>query len=301
MEANLIGDPDFREAYVRYVNLHVALSAAAGTAKSDEQRPPGQVVEIRSGSGARTVWNPFVAAAVGLILGLLGASVAWAIAPARNVATAERLPYLFDGSFELKPGAVAPGFPSAFGEWSGDEAEVVGTISKNGRQALRFVRAEGDPIIPNSPANSCDIYQLVDLRSIKEGSADGEATLELSAQFLDKRSLKGEPVHFNCRLFVFSGSPEVLRDEWPLSRREALASGSDLCSSTGGAGDTWKTVTAKVLLPAGADYALVQVVAGKAGARSGPAAGFGEQFVDDVRLTLKTQPKLPVRIAKSGS
>lgn len=50
-------------------------------------------------------------------------------------------------------------------------------------------------------------------------------------------------------------------------------------------------------LPPGADFAVVHLVATKWTPR-GKAAEFGEQFADDVRLTLKTQPTLPVRLAQ---
>jgi hypothetical protein len=120
----------------------------------------------------------------------------------------------------------------------------------------------------------------------------------MSAQFLDARTAPGEPVNFSCRLYVFSGLPESLREEWPLTRKEALASGSGIAQSKGGAPQAWHTVTAKVLLPAQGEFAVVQLVAGKTQAGAGQPAEFGEQFADDVRLTLKTQPPLPVRPAQ---
>jgi len=243
-------------------------------------------------------WRPLTAAAAGIVFGMFCASLAWAVASPSAMATVSRLFALVDGSFEKTGGRVASGFPSEFGKWSGDEAEVAAGEAKDGRQALRFVRAEGDAAVANSPANSCDVYQLVDLRSLKTDAAGGEATLEMSAQFLDARSAKGADVTFTCRLYVFSGSPESLRGEWPLTRKEAMAAGSGTVQSTGGAPQTWRSVTAKVLLPAQADFAVVQLVAGKGPASDNKAAEFGEQFADDVRLTLKTQPTLPVRIAQ---
>jgi hypothetical protein len=71
-----------------------------------------------------------------------------------------------------------------------------------------------------------------------------------------------------------------------------------MAHSKGGAPQAWHTVTAKVLLPAHAEFAVVQLVAGKTQAGAGQPSEFGEQFADDVRLTLKTQPTLPVRPAQ---
>ncbi len=242
-------------------------------------------------------WRPLAAAAAGIVFGLLCASVAWAVTSPRAMATAERLFALVDGSFEKGSARVASGFPSEFGEWSGDEAEAVAGWAKDGKQALRFVRAEGDPAVPNSRATACDILQLVDLRDANAGHEGEDAILELSAAFRDARPAKGPQVRFACRLFVFTGDPSRVRDEWPLTMRDSLAAGAGNASSLGGAPQQWQVVTAKAVLPAKAEFAVVQIVVMKA-APSGQAAEFGEQFADDIRLTLKTQPKLPVRVAQ---
>jgi hypothetical protein len=225
-------------------------------------------------------------------------SVVFGYVMPRAVATASRLFALVDGSFEKTMGRVASGFPSEFGKWSGDEAEAVEESSVEGSRALRFVRAEREPALPNYGAASCDVYQLVDLRSLKADADPGEATLELSARFMDARQKAGEKVKFICRLYTFSGAPDSLPAEWPLSQKEALAAGSGTFDSFGGAPATWQPVTTKVLLPPGADFAVIHLVVHKPKTPTGTEAVFGDQFADDVRLTLKTQPVLPVRLAQ---
>jgi hypothetical protein len=242
--------------------------------------------------------SSWLAAAAGLVIGLFGASVVWAITNPKAVATASRLFALVDGSFEKQRGHLASGFPSNLGLWSGDEAEVVDVATVDGVRALRFVRAEREAALPNYGAASCDVYQLVDLRSLKADVDPGEATLELSARFLDSRQKAGEKVKFICRLYAFSGTPDVLPAEWPLSQKEALAAGSGTLDSFGGAPATWQTVSTKVLLPPGADFAVIHLVVHKPKNPAGTEALFGDQFADDVRLTLKTQPTLPVRLAQ---
>ena len=246
---------------------------------------------------ASLVSRPFAAAAAGLVFGLLCASLAWAVASPRAVATMARVFALVDGSFEKQSGRLPSGFPTQFGVWSGDESEVMRADSaKDGKQAMRFVRAEGDANMPNSPANSCDVWQLVDLRGLRAEAGDGDATLELSASFLDARKGKGSRVLFSVRVYAFSGEPSQLHADWPMAIKESLAFGSGVADSWGGAPQKWKQATAKMMLPSGADFAVVQLVATK-WTTKGQTAEFGEQFADDVRLTLKTQPKLPVRIA----
>ncbi len=58
------------------------------------------------------------------------------------------------------------------------------------------------------------------------------------------------------------------------------------------------TVSTKVLLTTQADFAIVHLVAHRPKHLAGTVAEFGEQYADDVRLTLKTQPVLRVRVGQ---
>ena len=236
-------------------------------------------------------WRPLTAAAAGIVFGMFCTSVAFGYLMPRAVVTASRLIALVDGSFETLSGRLASGFPREFGKWSGNVAEIVGGNAKDGQQVLRFVKAEPSAAVANSPAQSCDVFQLVDLRSLKADAPGSETTLELSAQVLDARSEPDEEISFVCWITVFSGSPRSMRHE------EALAKGSGIIHSTGGEPQKWRSVKAKVLLPPQADFAVMQIMARKESTRHNMAAEFGEQFADDVLLTLKTQPTLPVRVS----
>ena len=287
LESMLAVDAQLRRDYLAYARVEAGLSSKV--------RPK----LVKTASPARWFsWRPLTAAAAGVVFGMFCTAVAFGYVMPRAVATASRLFALVDGSFEKATGRVASGFPSEFGKWSGDEAEVVIRNAKDGKNALRFVRAEREPTLPNYGAASCDVYQLVDLRSLKADAALGDATLELSVQFLDDRELVGEPVKFICRVSVFAGSPEAILTEWPLTQKESLASGSGSFDSKGGSPRSWHQVTTKVLLPPQADFAVVHLVAHKPKTPSGTEALFGAQFADEVRLILKTQPTLPVRLAQ---
>lgn len=293
LQEHLRADPATRRLWFAHQDVEAGLQKIAQTAT--------QPAVVSPGHSRWLAWRPLTAAAAGIVLGLFFATVAWAVTSPRAVATASRLPALVDESFEQRAGRLAPGFPSVFGHWSGDESEVVEpptAVTPDGKKALRFVRAEREPTLPNYGAASCDVYQLVDLRSLKAGTVPDEATLELSVRYLDARESAGEPMKFISRLYVFAGSPEALPAEWPLTQKEALAAGSGCTDSLGGAPLAWHIVTTKVLLPPQADFAVVHLVAHKPNAPAGTGVMFGSQFADDVRLTLKTQPKLPVRVAR---
>jgi hypothetical protein len=79
---------------------------------------------------------------------------------------------------------------------------------------------------------------------------------------------------------------------WPQSITEALSSGSVQVTTLGK--DAKGTLTAKCLVPAVADFAVVQIAA-RPNLRPAKLQGL---FVDDVNLTLKTSPELPIRIVQ---
>ncbi len=288
----------------RWLGLHDALglSAAAPDETSSDDLASRVLHLVQKEPRLRAKaswlsWRPLTAAAAGIAFGMLCTSVVFGYVMPRAVATASQLLALVDGSFEKHDGGLASGFPAEFGVWSGEETEIVQTgpvEALDEKRMLRFVRSGELPTLKGS----CDIYQLVDLRSLGLHEQDGESTLELSARFLDGRTVVGEPWRFIIRLYVFSGSPDDIRSDWPRTRHEALSAGSARHDSSGGKPHSWREVTTKALLSANADFALVHLAVFNPAEPRGAVTDFGQQFLDDVRLTLKTQPVLPVRLSQ---
>lgn len=287
--------PSARDRLLGLADLHACLVTDAKLWASK----PEPVRDMPSHRRVPAGWACAVGVAC-VLCGLLGASVVWAMNGPKLVATVERVAALVDGGFESRTGRLPTGFPTQFGVWSGDESEIVpGDSATNGKQVLRFIRAEREPGRESDRAASCDVYQLVDLRSLRAAAAEGEASLEFAVQFRDAReAVDTEPVKFICRLYAFAGTPEPLGAEWPLTQKEALATGSGSFDSTGGEPHAWHNVTTKILLPAQAEFAVVHLVAHKPITLAGTTAQFGQQFADDVRLTFKSQPVLPERLGQ---
>ncbi len=291
-------DPAVAELYLSYMNLDVSLESHASSSASVAQMLSNLPLNEEPRPTRPVFWRPLMAAAAGLALGLFSASLLFAYAAPQAVVTASRLLSLVDGGFERQADRIASGFPLDFGVWSGDEAAVVAGKAKAGGRALCFERAQGDPAVPHSRADSCDVFQLVDLRALR-GKADGpgDAVLELSADFRDARPEAGAPVRFGCHLYLFSGKPEALHSSWPAPLREALGYGVADCITEGKSGTAdWQHLTARCVLPANADFAVVQLACGRPRGKATQAPELGHQFADNVNLTLKTQPKLPVRL-----
>ena len=229
--------------------------------------------------------RPIASMAAGLAIGLFSASLVWAISSPKT--TTERLFSLLNGSFD-EP-RLETGFPRQTGVWSGDETSIA-----DGK--LRFIAPGSDSGDPNARAISCDVFQLVDLRPLRRTlSPDGDSVLELSSDFLDARPHNTKPsVTFFCQLYLFQGDPATLHQDWPQNITDTLASGCAQATTLGSDAKGTRTLTAKCLVPAEADFAVIQIAA-RPNLRP---AKLESLFADNVQLTLKTQPTLPVRIVQ---
>ncbi|MEY4485363.1 MAG: hypothetical protein RL693_2815 [Verrucomicrobiota bacterium] len=237
----------------------------------------------RSSHFTSTFWRPLTAAAAGLAFGLFSASIVWAISSPK--ATTERLFSLINGSFEEN--RLETGFPRQTSVWSGDEA----AITPDG--TLRFIAPGSDANDPSARAISCDVFQLVDLRPLRQTlNNEGNSVLELSAKFRDSRPTDVKTsVTFFCQLYLFQGEPAALHQSWPQCIPEALSTGSAQITTLGSLNAEWKPLTAKCLVPPSADFAVVQIAA-RPNLRPTKLENI---FADDVELTLKTSPELPIR------
>jgi hypothetical protein len=229
--------------------------------------------------------RPIASMAAGLAIGLFSASLVWAISSPKT--TTERLFSLLNGSFD-EP-RLETGFPRQNGVWSGDEATIA-----DGK--IRFIAPGSDSGDPNARAISCDVFQLVDLRPLRHTlSPDGNSVLELSTDFLDARPHNTKPsVTFFCQIYLFQGDPATLHQDWPQNITDTLASGCAQATTLGSDAKGTRTLTAKCLVPAEADFAVIQIAA-RPNLRP---AKLENLFADNVQLTLKTQPTLPVRIVQ---
>ena len=231
----------------------------------------------------RFTWitRPITAMAAGLVIGLFCASVAWAISTPKMVT--EQLFSLLNGSFSEN--RLERDFPRRTGIWSGDETAI-----RDGR--LHFIAPGSDPGDPYGIGISCDVFQLVDLRPLREELSDqGESLLELSASFQDTRPAHATPsVTSSCKLFLFSGDLAAIGPHWP----QAVASGSAQVVLRGMDGKGERRLTAKCLVPTSADFAVIQISA-RPHAPPPPLDGI---FSHDVSLTLKDSPQLPIRLVQ---
>jgi hypothetical protein len=291
LSAGIVGDTDLRASYLKAAQVHGAL--ADETLAVELEPEPVPRPEPRS-SNWRVVWPRQIAAGLlaGVVIGLLGAGMVWAVGAPKAVARACSIAH---GDFESLPvGRIPNRFPAGFGEWGGDPAEVV---SRDGKQELRLLQTANIAGLANGPAAACDVFQLVDLSTLRQqGTIDTEFSLELVAHFRRDASnadsatprLRGV-----CRLYLFDAALESIGKAWPLAVHDAIASGSKAVKLVPGQEST--KVSASCILVPEASVAMIHLSANPGLANQGPTA-LGDCFVDDVRLTLTSRPRLPIKV-----
>lgn len=234
-----------------------------------------------------------------LVGSMVGMGVAWAIVPqARAVLT---LPLrLSNAGFEdeaagsLLDNATADRLeqlPSRPGVWAADRVRVCeaeeGVTPAEGSRMLAFEQAlPGPGDTAGSRADSCDLFQLVDLTMYRPQIARGGCTLTASARVVDAGAVRRVATDFVVRVYVYSGAAGSAAATWPHARLDAIATGSERLTSFGGEAD-WKELTAQASLPKDASFALLQIDATSMDRSPGrPAALFERHYCDDVRLRL---------------
>lgn len=245
------------------------------------------------------VWPQQIAVALmaGAIAGLLGVGVVWAVnSPKFQV----REIHVANGDFESFSGLVDIGFPSHFGQWGGNPAEVI--EEADGNRILRLLKTGNVNGESNDFASNCSVFQLVDLSSLRQQweTADPETqvTLNLSASFRRKAAptdTQLPKLAGSCRIYLFNLKPETIAKEWPrVVREQGVGFGKKEIKFAPGAEPA--TITASCLLESDATVALI-VVAASTKSRAAPVE-LGGFFVDDIQLTAIRRPTLPVHFLK---
>ena len=282
LSAQLRADPEARARFREAAAFHGHLHAALDGLNLDQATAPAKTLDFPQRSRALG----FVAMLLGVALTV--ASFGWALA-SRSDRSESRSLDIHDGGFDGVTGRIAAGFPASAFTWGGDPSEVV--RAGDHPTALRFLEAAGEQTIPNSPRQSCDIFQIVDLRSVRDQLlTSGEAFVELSVSLRDDRPAGSETIRFISKVYAFEGSPADIVGHWPPVADQTLGSGAQFRVSRGGADGAWRPLTTRCVVPPTAGFLVVQIGVGSAGSPGSTSPKLGSQFADDVRLTLRTRP-----------
>ncbi|MCP4096256.1 MAG: hypothetical protein GY748_08440 [Planctomycetaceae bacterium] len=244
-------------------------------------------------------WPQQIAAALvaGAMVGLLGVGVVWAVKSPQSQA---RPIQIANGDFETFCGPIELGFPSHFGTWGGNPAEVI--EEADGNRMLRLLKTGNVNGEFNDFASNCSVFQLVDLSALRQQweAADPETqiTLNFSARFRRESAPTDNELPklaASCRIYLFNLKPDAIGKEWPqVVREHGVGFGKKEIKFTPRAEPA--TITASCLLESDATVALV-VVAASTKSRAAPVE-LGGFFVDDIQLTAIQRPTLPVHFLK---
>ncbi|MGC6456821.1 MAG: hypothetical protein ACON4R_00480 [Akkermansiaceae bacterium] len=257
---------------------------------------------LRKGVAFRLLTWPQQIAAVliaGTVLGLLGIGVVWALNSPESEA---RTVSVSNGDFEDSLGRVKREFPSSFGYWAGDPAEVI--EEPGGNRILRFLETANVTGKPNGGASASNVFQLIDLSSLQQEwnteNSDSQFTLELSARFRRESAptdAELPKISGSCTIHLYQAEPDSIGKAWPQVISEAVAIGKKVVRLE--PGEEGKRITASCLLEPEATLALISVNVNTRKPSTIPIK-LGGYFVDDVQLTVIRQPNLPVRVVKSS-
>lgn len=256
---------------------------------------PTEVSSKPSKSYWRLTWPSQIAAVlvVGSIVGLFGMGVVLAIGSPKATARTFDIAH---GDFESMPvGSIPERFPVRAGEWCGNPAEVI--QEADGNRTLRFLATANVKEDPNGFASNCSVFQIVDLADLRQeleaDRSESAFSLQLSARFqrvpapndADLPKLKG-----SVRIFLFQAELESIGEQWPQVVQQAEAMGRKSIKLKP---DEDATISTSCLLDSDATVALIAVSA-SSGINSRSSTPLGGYYVDDVKLTVIKQPKLPV-------
>lgn len=289
LNALLRDDPAARNLYLELADTHSCL-AVDEQLWSEDGEAAATVEPIRSSWLAR---RPLAAAATGLVIGLLGASMVWAYV----VPLTGRGVSLLHESFETAPAPRAAGVPSEAGYWSGDYTELVSrqhaVKPESGNQMLRLLRADyqGKEAAGGYVA---DLFRLIDLRPYRTELADGGAVVQFSAGFNAYAFPAVES--YRCVMSLHALDAEMIQDGVTGDRQtlnaEALAMTSSSRLMLDRQPDTWQRQTAELRVPPNAEFLLVHLGVTHVTKPQRRVALDGH-YLDEVRLVLTRRAPLP--------
>lgn len=288
LQERLRTDSAFRRLFVRYASLDAALGdgrlAAPAMTHTD--------ASARQASAFRWLsWRPLAAAAAGLVFGMCCTSVVSAYAKPRTQGAPTRLLPLADAGFESDAMIPALGIPSSAGRWGGDFSHIVGAENgitpKQGQRMLRIQRSDNQYSRKDEHSYVGEVAQVIDLRPLRASIPGAEQWVELSAYFNSIEMGREGRCEFAVKAAAFQGDIHDAPKLW--DDHEASGSRSNRAVEADSDPRTWQRVATPLVLPANADFLVVEcAVVFKAATREPGATEFTGHYVDHVEIRLNS-------------
>ncbi len=248
-------------------------------------------------------WSPLTAAAAGLAIGIFGASAAWAYASPALPTLFKHVLALANATFEQNVDPLPYGVPIKFGIWSGDYAKLVGPEQgiepKNGAQMFRFLRSDSEDPSSRGTIFHANIYQVVDIRYLREAIVDGSAIADWSVWVNCVASPTGEQTKFVASVWAFAGDTSILPRNWADKLYQEIAYSSWNIAADSDP-QTWQRIACTTVVPPDANFLVVElkVVPSNPQPVDG-AVSFAGHYADEGELSLRTKIRGPVHVLNS--
>jgi hypothetical protein len=280
LEVSLCKDVEFREAYVRYANLDVALS---NWAKLD---PLSKALQK---APQRGIWRPITAAAAGLVFGMFCTSMVFGFVSQRADAVNSVPLSVFDAGLEDEKQILKDGLPVLAGQWGMDAASIVPSEGQvRPLQGKRMMRLEPIPHEKPVKNHTSRVYQVLNLNSQRLAMINGEAEAEVTASFCAAKSDFSS--RYLIRAIALDEEPEVaIKNFWSKVESDGVVSESqrfDTVPEDAG----WHTFSMKLRLPPESKTLVLIFGAVPPVDASLPAL---VHYLDNVQVTLCTTQSLP--------
>lgn len=252
----------------------------------------GQASPISVNGSHWIAWRSLTAAAAGLVIGLLSASVVFGyVVPfARSLS-------LLEENFE-EAAVVAAKIALEPGMWRGDHAVVVGAEQnvkpRIGGKMLRFLRPDFQGKTRPAGGHIADVYRLIDLREFRQDLDNGEVVVQASASV--NAIPFSEQEKFGCAISLFALDAESLPESASYLGTALESEANAMARSNRTKLDrdpaTWQRLTTEMRLPANTEFLVVRLHINQNFESDGSSI-FTGSYADDVRVTLTHRKLLP--------
>jgi hypothetical protein len=289
LEISLASDPAARDRYLYLADLHACLAIDEALWQPPAGRDGDDLnAAVTTPTIRQTSFRvPFAAAAVGLLVGLCSAGLAFGYV----VPMLSRPLVIFADGFESGPAPECRGLVGRPGVWSGDVCQVVpaeqGVAPAEGQRMLQLLRADY-PGKSGDDSYIADTYRVIDLRSYADLIEGGVAVARAMARCNAAEYPQGEAYTGSICLYALDAASFARLDVIPDVElpRESLAMAQRRQASFDREPKGWQSIDCELRLPAEAEFLLIRI-----GAAHGPEpqrrAAFPGHYLDDVVVSLQ--------------
>jgi len=187
-------------------------------------------------------------------------------------------------------------WPTAYGVWGGDMAEVVparqGITPREGKHMLQFHHGN---FRSSGPANGCQVCQVVDVSRFREAIRAGKVRAFASTFFNRVAGNARTDTRMGMSLIAYSGS---MAQHFALSQRRASIATRGAGITADAKPETWEKTAVSMPLPKETSFLVIQLLAAEDMFNDLKGVEFDGHYADSTFVTLVVETPRPKRSGK---